>query len=343
MKNASIAASISGIRGLGFSSIWIFSALYFREVLGLSVLLDGTIIMGSTLLAALLQKFIGSYSDKVGHKKIVIASMSGLTLLFLLIVLSAYVRASPLFYTVAFIGLTLFNSIQMPSIYSIVSASSEVKTRGFSILRVGSNIGWGFGPALGGFAIFSHGFFYLFVFGLATSFVAMLFALFLRDEKISETHSEIPRNENVMLIILSVTALLLFMVQGQETVTLSNYANIIRGLNYFQLGLLYLVSGLVVVFTQGFVYKLIRRIGNFNSFVIGTIVYSAGFFSFGLASNLSGMLISTLILTIGEDFAFPSSAAMVSLISNRKILEKTWVFTMRSFLSEEHWDHWLVG
>ena len=118
-------------------------------------------------------------------------------------------------------------------------------------------------------------------------------------------------------------ALLIFMVQAQETVTLSNYANIVRGLNYFQVGLLYLVNGLAVVATQGLVYKVIGRIGNYNSFIIGSIVYSAGFLSFGFFSNLSGMLIATLILTIGKDFAFPASAAMVSLISKPENIGKS--------------------
>lgn len=315
LKNVGIAASISTMRGLGFSSIWIFSALYLRTVLGLSVLEDGAVITAGTAVAALLQKFVGSFSDRVGHKKIVVSSMLFLTLLFLVIVISSYVRTSPVFYTVAFIGLTITNSAQMPSVYSIVSASSEIKTKGFSILRVGNNIGWGLGPAVGGFAIYSSGFYYLFLFGLLSSIVALIFSLMLREVKQEESPVVAPKNENTLLLLLSTVALLIFMVQAQETVTLSNYANIVRGLNYLDLGLLYLTNGMVVLATQGIVYKLIRRIGNFNSFVIGSIIYSAGFLSYAFVSDISGMLVSTIVLTIGEDFAFPSSSAMVALVS----------------------------
>lgn len=53
----------------------------------------------------------------------------------------------------------------MPSIYALVSESGEIKTKGFSILGIGNNNGWGIGPANGSFAIFYSGFFYLFVFG----------------------------------------------------------------------------------------------------------------------------------------------------------------------------------
>lgn len=315
MKNVSIAAAASGLRGLGFSSLWIFSALYFRQVLGLSVFEDGLIIMAATLAGAILQKFSGSYSDKIGHKRVVVASLSVLTALYLLLVLSSFIRHSPIFYTITFVTLTLSGSSLQPSIYSIVSSESEIKSRGFSILRVGNNIGWGFGPAIGGFAVYALGFYYIFVFGFLSVVAALMFALFLREGNPETSSIPVQRNENTLLMVLSFTALLIFIVQAQETVTLSNYANIIRGLNYFQLGLIYMVNGLAVVATQGIVYRLIRRIGNFGSFVIGSVVYSAGFLSFGLFSNLSGMLVATLILTIGEDFAFPSSAAMVSLIS----------------------------
>jgi MFS family permease len=203
----------------------------------------------------------------------------------------------------------------MPAIYSIVSGSSEIKTKGFSVLRVGNNIGWGIGPAIGGFAVYSSGFYYLFLSGFLFSAVALVISFLLTDVRMEGSTTLPLHTENTLLIYLSVVAMLLFMVQAQETVTLSNYANIIRGLNYFQLGLIYLVNGVVVIATQGLVYRIIRRIGNYASFIIGSLVYSGGFFSFALVSNLTGMLISTAILTIGEDFAFPASSAMVSLVS----------------------------
>lgn len=315
MKNLSTATLISTMRGLGFSSIWIFSALYIRNILGLSVFQDGIILTAGTAAAAIVQKFAGSLSDRVGHKKMVIGSMFVLTTLFLLLVLFVQVRSNSVYFVATFVSLTISSSAQMPSINSIVSESSEMKTRAFSVLRVGNNVGWGIGPAIGGFAISFSGFYYLFVFGFASSLVALCLSFLLENVKPSGQESVFVESENRLLLMLSFTAMLLFIVQAQETVTLSNYANIIRGLSYFQLGLLYMVNGLAVIATQGLVYRVIRRIGNFLSFTIGSVIYSAGFLSFAFVSNIQGMIISTLIFTVGEDFAFPSSSAMVALIS----------------------------
>ncbi|MFG1415732.1 MAG: MFS transporter [Thermoplasmataceae archaeon] len=315
MKNVGVASAVSGMRGLAFSSLWIFSALYIRSFLGLNVVEDAIIITSGTAIGALAQKYAGSLGDRFGHRRTVILAVLISTLLYLLLSLSSSVRDYAPYFTVTFIALTISNSSQMPSIYALVSESSTIKTKGFSILRVGNNIGWGIGPAIGGFAIFYSGFYYLFVFGLVSSGISLTMSLFLKEVKFGGKEAHGFRAGNRLLIALSVSALLLFMVQAQETVTLTNYANILRGLNYFQLGLIYLVNGAAVVATQGIFYKVTKRIGNYMSYAIGTFVYTAGFLSYAFDTSLTGMLISTLILTIGEDLAFPSGSAMVSLVS----------------------------
>ncbi len=302
-------------RGLAFSSLWIFSALYMRSYLGLSVIIDAVVIASGTAAGAIFQRFAGSFGDRFGHKTTVLIAVAISTVLYLLLVLLSPVRNNPTYFISAFIALMISNSSQMPSIYALVSESSKIKTKGFSILRVGNNIGWGVGPALGGFAIYTSGFYYLFVLGLASSAVGLFISVMLREVKFSTEKFKGFRTDNRLLIALSISALLLFMVQAQETVTLTNYSNLILGLNYFQLGLIYLVNGAAVVATQGPLYKIIRRIGNYFSFSIGSLIYTAGFFSYAFDTNLTGMIISTIILTIGEGLAFPSASAMVSLVS----------------------------
>ncbi len=141
------------MRGLGLSSLWIFNALHFGEALSLSVLEDILLMMAAILGGTILQKFSGPYSDKIGHKKAVVASLVALTLLYLILILSSFVQTSPVYYSITFFALTLSSSALQPSIYSIVSAESEVKTKEFSTLRVGNNIGWRLEPAMGGFCI----------------------------------------------------------------------------------------------------------------------------------------------------------------------------------------------
>lgn len=332
MKNVEIVTALSMMRGLGFSSIWIFSALYLRKVLGLSVLVDGLILTIGSSVAAVVQIYGGILSDRFGYKRTVVVSLFGALILYAILVTFPIARGSSLVYPLVFVLLMIANTAQAPAMNAIISASSDVKLKGFSILRIGNNIGWGIGPAIGGFLVYAQSFYYLFLFGLAAAVGAFALSLLIRDVKARGSATLPMASSNRLLIALSFVALLLFIVQAQETVTLSNYANIVRNLNYFEIGILYLTNGIAVILTQGFVYRISAKIGNYHSFILGAILYSFGFFSFSLFSSLSGMMLSTVIFTFGEDFAFPAGYTMVSLVSKPENLGRN-MGTYNAFIS----------
>lgn len=315
LKNVGIVAAMSTMRGLGYSSIWIYSALYLRTVLGMSVFQDGLIITLGSSLAAVFQIYGGMLSDRFGYKRTVVASIAVATSLYLLLVCDGATRTSVILYPVVFVALMIFNAAQAPAVNAIVSQSSDMRLKGFSVLRIGANIGWGIGPAVGGFLISVTGFYYLFVFGFLSSLASLFLSFTIIDSKPSGKASVQFHAGNRLLIALAFSATLLYVVQAQETVTLSNYANILRGLNYSDLGIIYLTNGIAVIATQGFVYRIAKRMGNYYSYILGGFLYSFGFFSYSLFSGLGGMVAATLILTIGEDFVFPAGYSMVSLVS----------------------------
>lgn len=332
MKNVETVTVLSTLRGLGYSSIWIYSALYLRTNLGLSILQDGLIITAGSAVAAGLQIYAGILADRFGYKRFVVLSMAISAILFAVLVSSPTIRQSPLLYPIVFVGLMISNASQAPAANAIVSESSAVKLRGFSILRIGNNIGWGIGPALGGFLIFGGDFFYLFLFGLVTASAGFLLSLTLKEVSSTGTRTVELNAANRMLIVLSFVALLLFIVQAQETITLSNYAKIIRHLNFNEIGLIYLTNGIVVIAAQGLVYKISRKIGNYLSFIIGGILYSFGFFLYAFFSALPGFIFATVILTMGENFAFPAGYAMVSLVSKPENIGRN-MGTYNAFIS----------
>lgn len=332
MKNVGLVTVVSTFRGLGFSSIWIYSALYLRLVLGLSIFLDGLIITIGSSIAAILQIYGGILSDKFGYKRTLLVSITAVIFLFAVIIIFPWARNSSTWFPVLFVALMVSNSVQMPATTAIVSHASEVKLKGFSLLRVGNNIGWGIGPAIGGFLISFSGYYYLFIFGMATALVSLAVSLLIKDVRPSGNVKVKFHAGNGLLMILSAAALLLFIVQSQETVTLSNYANVLRGLDTSDLGLIYLTNGIAVILTQGIVYRASRRIGNYWSFIIGGFLYSFGFFSFSFFGTLYGMIVATIIFTFGEDFAFPAGLAMVSLVSKPENMGRN-MGTYNAFIS----------
>ena len=86
LRNVSLVTIVSTFRGLGFSSIWIYSALYLRTILGLSIFQDGLIITIGSSFAAILQIYGGILSDRFGYKRTIIVSFISVMLILFLII-----------------------------------------------------------------------------------------------------------------------------------------------------------------------------------------------------------------------------------------------------------------
>ncbi|MGE9809933.1 MFS transporter [Ferroplasma acidiphilum] len=286
-RNVPLITGASTVRGFGYSSIWIYSSLYMHDILKISLLYVGIIFTAGGFIAALVNIYGGAISDRAGYKETMIFSFSISVVIYAILSFVPGVSLSALLYPVAFIMFMIANAIMSPASNALISRSSDIQLKGFSILRVGNNIGWGFGPAIGGFIESFGGYHLLFVFGLIMGIISLGISLFLKNIKYDGKIGKVPlTTSNTLLIQLSLIALLLFVVQSQETVTLTNYATIFRSIKIYQLGIVYLTNGIFVIILQGFIYKIIRKIGNFGSFAIGSFVYSFGYFSYAFDTGL---------------------------------------------------------
>lgn len=317
-----IITAASTLRGLAYSSIWVYSSIYLHVSLHLSLIIVGAIFAIGGGIAGIVQIYGGIVSDRIGYRVTVLLSLGILCMIYLLAVADSGILRSSLALPGILIALMFGNALQSPASNAFISLSSDVKLKGFSMLRVGSNIGWGIGPAIGGFVLSYYPFSSLFKIGLAMSLISLLLSFLLKEP--GKTMASIRKfgTENRFVIILSVIALLLFIVQSQETVTLSNYARLIRGLPYYELGIIYLTNGIFVVLSQPFIFRISRRIGNFISYGIGTLIYSAGFFSYAFDHGIVSFILSTVFLTVGEDFAFPTGVTMISNVSKPENIGK---------------------
>jgi MFS family permease len=258
-----------------------------HDILKISLLYVGIIFTAGGFIAALVNIYGGAISDRAGYKETMIFSFSISVVIYAILSFVPGVSLSALLYPVAFIMFMIANAIMSPASNALISRSSDIQLKGFSILRVGNNIGWGFGPAIGGFIESFGGYHLLFVFGLIMGIISLGISLFLKNVKYDGKIGKVPlTTSNTLLIQLSLIALLLFVVQSQETVTLTNYATIFRSIKIYQLGIVYLTNGIFVIILQGFIYKIIRKIGNFGSFAIGSFVYSFGYFSYAFDTGL---------------------------------------------------------
>ena len=318
MDNVKLVAISSAIRGLGFSSIWIYSSIYMYGILGVPTFFISLVFMVGGTISSFAMYAGGKLGDIMGHKLVYSLFLLVISAVSLLYSFDRNVIVSAVFYPVVFGIILILNGMQSPSSNALVSRSSNVQLKGFSILRVGGNLGWGLGPAIGGFLLSFYGFGYLFLFFTFTSFLSFLVSLLVREValKTPERKSNF-RTSNLALILLSFSGMFLFMVQAQETISLSIYSNTIFSGTFYEIGIVYMTNGILVILTQPIFYKISSKIGEYYSLVIGGIVYTFGFFTYGFDFNLSQMIISTAILTMGENLAFPSGYSIVASISRK--------------------------
>ena len=158
MDNVKIVTVSSAIRGLGYSSIWIYSSIYMTKFLGLSTFFAALVFMSGGIVSSFAQYGGGRLGDRIGHKKVFTIFLSAVFLMSLILAVSKVINGSTILFPLSFGAIMVLNGFQSPSSNALVSRSSNVQLKGFSIMRVGNNLGWGFGPAMGGFILSYFGF-----------------------------------------------------------------------------------------------------------------------------------------------------------------------------------------
>ncbi len=315
MDNVKIVTISSIFRSLSYSTIWIFSSIYVTSILGMPVFFAAILFFVGGIISSASQVIGGKIGDTFGYRNTFVVSMGIISVMMLILSLSDSIKENFQNYFIFFVVLMALNSFQSPSSNSLVSNDSNVKLKGFSIIRIGNNVGWGLGPAIGGYIINSLGFGILFTYCFDMSFVSFLLTFFVHSVQIKEERKITFKTSNVSLILLSVAALLLFTVQSQETVTLSIFSNRILDGNFTNIGLIYMTNGIFVILLQPLMYRVSIKIGSYLSLLAGSFVYTFGYLSYGLDTNFLGLIISTVFFTFGEDLAFPSGYAIVAEIS----------------------------
>ncbi|MHB1439306.1 MAG: MFS transporter [Cuniculiplasma sp.] len=319
MDNVKVVTISSAIRGMGYSSVWIYGSIYMTKFLGLSTFFAALVFMGGGIISSFAQYGGGRIGDKIGHKTVFVVFLMGAFILSMVIALYRGVTNSPFLFPLSFGGIMVLNALQSPSSNALISRSSKVQLKGFSIMRVGNNLGWGFGPAIGGLLLSLYGFPGVFYFFTLTAFLSFFIALLVsRVDAVAELKPIKFNTSNLALMVISVSALLIFMVQAQETISLSLYSFGIFSGQYYEIGIVYMLNGLLVVLTQPLFYKISKKFGEYPSLVVGGLIYTIGFASYGLDSTIFQMLLSTAVFTMGENLSFPNGYSIVASISRKE-------------------------
>jgi MFS family permease len=190
----------------------------------------------------------------------------------------------------------------------------------YALQRMGVNLGWAIGPALGGaLAVHSDGamFFVAAPFTLAAA-IAVLRGL--RELKEGVRHEPVPGRERapgrfyrylVLVCLGSVMTVQLFS-------TLSIWSRMELGLSKAEIGLLYTVNGLLVVMLQIPAVGLIDKHGPRRALMLGPLLYTMAYVGVGFATSFSTLALAVVVLTAGEVVFAPALADMAAYLGDPK-------------------------
>ena len=290
-----------------------FLSLYLTEDLKFSLAQVGTIMVFFGVGSVIGSWLGGKLTDKVGFYPVMFWSL--LTTGFLFIGLQ-YITSFWGFAAAMFFTMVIADTFR-PAIFVSLKAYSkpENQTRSLTLIRLAINLGFSFGPFLGGLIIatlYYPGLFW--VDGITCISAILLMRIVLKEKKVTSKNNKnsdkifstsIFKDKSYMIFLAIIFLMGFVFIQLFTTMPL--YYKASHGLNEVEIGLLMAVNGLLIFILE---MPLIHHIENSTLNKLKVITWSLVLFALSFyilnLSNWGGILIISMVLiTIGEMLAFP--------------------------------------
>jgi MFS family permease len=291
-----------------------FLVLYLRD-LGYSAP-QGGLAVGMYGVGGIAAVAIGGLmADRIGRRNSVAVSMFGSAVTTL--ALSQAHTLGTILPLTALVG--LFAESYRPAASALIADSvpSDRRVTAFALNRLAVNLGWAFGPALGGIMA-SRSFFILFAADAATSAVYGVIALVAlphgvrsarEDERRGEATRSVLADGGFLLFLAAIFFAATLYMQSATTFALQVRA---QGFSNETYGLLLSLNGLIVVLFELPLSAFTQRHPTARMVALGALLVGAGFFLTGFAHTLLALAACTAIFTFGEIFESPPAAVFVA-------------------------------
>ncbi|MDD4858826.1 MAG: MFS transporter, partial [Dehalococcoidales bacterium] len=148
-----VATAVWLLTIMGISVSMPFLALYLHQQRGISMSLVGTVILIGGLSSAAVGIVGGFLSDRLGRRRLLIGTLGIGALLYLCLAFLVGIEAPVLSIAAIYIVSRSVMTMLWPSVSALITdlTPKERLTGAYGLLRVGGNVGWAAGPALGGY------------------------------------------------------------------------------------------------------------------------------------------------------------------------------------------------
>lgn len=327
MRNRPVAVitTMQLVRTMGRSMVWVFVPIYYADYYHISFFIIGVLFFLGTVVTFPFGIYGGNIVDRLGRRFMGLLLPPLSAALFFVFSATAFLRIGGLLSFALFIlifPLADLEGIVDQVIVTDVVAENE-RINAFSLNRIGANVGFAIGPALGGFlSIFGFGWPFL-VPAFGSLVVFFVFLRYIMETKprlapslqAPEKKRELfPRGDRRFLQVVIILSLISF-VAGQWGTTLTLFLSKGYHLSNQEIGLMYTLNGIVVILFQIPTNMVLARWNDFSRLALGSIIYSSSFFFYSLSGAFAFVLLNTFYLTIGENVLAPVQTSIISKIS----------------------------
>lgn len=307
---------------LGFGLLIPILPTFASKELSISDFEIGIIVAAYSFIQFIFNPIIGGYSDKVGRRPIILASLLITSLSYILFSFS-----TTFFLLLASRLLAGFggSNIAVAQAYIADVTTEKERTKGMGMIGAAFGLGFVFGPLLGGI-LSQYGYEIVGYFAAGFSFLAFLFAFFFLKESISKNQTNIKRNVNVFSAkaysVLLKQKKLAFFVFIYFVIVFS-MANIygtfaLLGFKVYsftdrEIGYLFAIIGVVGAIVQG---GLLRQLSKYTSdenlLLLGIFFMMIGLTGLPFGINFLGVAIIGALFAIGSGILQPTLLGFVS-------------------------------
>ena len=320
-KRLNILSITFAFNTLAGSIVFPFLPIYLHSIRGFPMSTVGLIFPVMGLATIIGSPFSGYLADRFGRRIVmwagpVVRSVSHFSLALMVATNASFVVITIGLFFAYFLG-TFFQNSANAYVTDLIHVDD--RTVAFSKIRVGLNIGWMIGPAIGAFLArtpFSLLFLMTGSFCLLTALTVyrMCPELPLENGKSTSDNSpqltfrEILKQDRFFLLFLTL-CFLLFLSVSQFVSTLSIYATKTVGISKTQLGLLYTLNGAIVIMTLVYLNKKLQENNIFLRIGLGAIIYVFAFLGFGISFNWIHLILCIVLMTLAEMMSIPATTA----------------------------------
>lgn len=279
----------------------------------------------------------GKLSDKIGFYKVMVFSLFTSGLIFILL------QFLTTFYSFCFgvLLLTTVSDMYRPAMLVSLDtyATKKERTKALSLVRSSVNLGFMFGPLIGGVIITLLDYTFLFyIDGLTCILSILLFSIYVKEKKLPyklNTFKHLKEENSVFqdkpflihLVITLITGILFF----QMFTTLSLYYKEVFNFSSIESGLFLALNGVLILLFELSIVGYVES-KNINKLLVvsyGVLAMAVSYLFLLIENSVFALIAMMIFMTIGIMFTFPFANSFVKKRSLKKQEGKFMaVFTM---------------